>query len=556
MSEFAPRLRSHLNSLLTPVILPAAQDLQLQGRKTKRGTQVVSYAEDNLAGDEYEDSDGPRKLTGLRTRREESTTNREDVLEKLTTELVEPVAVQGIWRDWMGKPKIARTDKQANAQAGMPVTLIPIRIDLEIPSFTPAAALPLPAEAAAFNVNPLLPAYRTPDATPAYRLKDFFLWNLHESLVTPDQFAIQMVNELDLPNPGTYTTEISKQIREQLQDFAGVALHPLFQTASPEGTRKTVPAVDTAAFRGRTPGTPATPLGGGADGRETPAAVEVAEQSLRVEASASSLPSSDVNNPDDAYRCIINLSINILNRLYTDKFEWSLLHPPGYAEMFAKQTCADIGLVGEWVPAIAHAMYEAVLRLKKDVCESGGLGAEMLNDAIEGQEAGWRYEPDALADEWEPKIEVLSKEDIERREGDRERQLRRARRETARFSSTTNVAGSGTPGFFEPQEPTETALGRGERSKKKRRFRSLSPVARGATPAESAGFGGGGGQLSDYERANWRCANCFVPGSAVWSVRDGPSGPRTICSTCGFYFEKFHQLPPWSQYLHYHAIKV
>ena len=218
------------------------------------------------------------------------------------------------------------------------------------------------------------------------------------------------------------------------------------------------------------------------------------------------------HNPDDTYRCIVCLNINLQDILFTDKFEWSLLHPPGVAERFAKQTCADIGLSGEWIPAIAHAIYEAVLRLKKEACESGGLlggngnGGEFDNLAVEGQDAGWRFDNEHLADEWEPKIERLSKEEIEKREGDRERQIRRLRRETARFSSTTNMTGAvPTPGgYFDQVETTETPMGRGERSKKKRRFRSLSPQGRGGTPGgrgtpdtSAAGYGGGGG-LNDW----------------------------------------------------------
>ena len=177
------------------------------------------------------------------------------------------------------------------------------------------------------------------------------------------------------------------------------------------------------------------------------------------------------------------------------------------AEQFAKQTCADLGLAAEWVPVVTHAIYEAILRLKKEVCENGGLvGGDIDNDALDDQEAGWRFDNEHLAEEWEPKIERLSREEMEKREGDRERQIRRLRRETARFSSTTNMnGGAQTPtGYSEPTESMETPMGRGERSKKKRRFRSISPSARDATPGgrgsldgNASGYGGGGG-LGDW----------------------------------------------------------
>ena len=437
----------------------------------------------------------------------------------------------------------SRTDKQLHAPTALPLTLIPIRIDLDIPPYTPHPALPLPPDYHAHQINPALPSYRTPEPTPPFRLKDIFLWNLHETLITPDQFATILIHDLDLPNSAGLAMQVSKQIREQLEEYAGVALHPLFHsTDTGAGNGTAAKAVQPARSRDQSstpalgaPGTPQPASTNGTNGNGSPA--KPAANDVTATASPQPAPiSSSENDPDDTYRCIVNLNINLQNKLYSDKFEWSLLHPVGVAEHFAKQTCADIGLFGEWVPAMAHAIYEAVLKLKKEACESGGLvggfngyGAEIDNMAANG-EAGWRYDDEHLAQEWEPKIERLSKEEMEKREGDRERQLRRLRRETARFSSTTNMAG-GMPtqqqlGYGNQDEEPQ-AMGRGERSKKKRRFRSLSPVARASPDVGNAGYGGGGaGSLNDWERQTWRCGHCLVHGSAVWAVRDGPNGPR------------------------------
>ncbi|MCJ1293280.1 Chromatin structure remodeling complex protein sfh1 [Xylographa carneopallida] len=565
-STFAPRLRAHLNSLLTPVIPPSTTQNAPASRTTKRGTVVINYSEDLLNDEDFDESDGPRRPTGLRSRRDDPNQNKESLAERLSKELTAPVEVQGIWRDWMGKPKFGKTDRQLYAQSSLPLTLIPVRIDLDIPSFTPTPALPLPADAQAFGINPSLPAYRTPEATPPYRLKDVFLWNLHETLITPDQFGLILVHELDLPSPAVYAIQVSNQIRQQLEEYAGVALHPLFHTTNTTTANGvTVKTIQAANSRDQsiTPAdlAPSTPTSNTANSNSQThghASPNGAITNVTVTATPLHSTASDFHNPDDTYRCIITLNINLLNKLYTDRFEWSLLHPPGIAEIFAKQTCADMGLAGEWVPAMTHAIYEAVLRLKKEACESGGLvgGGEIDNLALEGQEAGWRFDHEHLADEWEPKVETLSKEEIEKREGDRERQIRRLRRETARFSSTTNMAGGmPTPGgLFDQPDNAETPMGRGERSKKKRRFRSLSPLGRGGTPggtpdAGATGYGGGGG-LMDWERHTWRCSHCLVHGSAVWAVRDGPSGPRSLCNNCGLLFERDKRLSPWSKDLH------
>ncbi|KAL8986883.1 MAG: hypothetical protein Q9177_003867 [Variospora cf. flavescens] len=568
LSSYAPRLRAYANSLLTPVI-PQSTQLPPLSRTTKRGTTAINYAENEYDDDDiFEDDTGPKRLTGLRSRREDPNQTKEAVPDKFGKELFAPVNVQGIWRDWMNKPKLVRTEKQLSAQSSLPLTLIPIRIDLDIPSFTPQPALPLPTDP---NVDPHQARYRAPEPTPAYRLKDIFLWNLHETLITPEQFALILVQDLDLPNAAALALQVSQQIRQQLEEYAGVALHPLFHSTSATANgATTAKVIQTSNSRAQSDAT--MPAANRANGLHEPNGTPHNSNGHSVEASASAArtPTSNELNPDDTYRCIITLNINLQNKLFTDKFEWSLLHPPGMAERFAKQTCADIGLTGEWIPAVTHAIYEAVLRLKKEACESGGLvgiyGNFFDNDAVPGQEAGWRYDNEHLADEWEPKIERLSKEEIEKREGDRERQIRRLRRETARFSSTTNMD-RGLPlqqgqqsqgGYFDqPIDSAETPMGRGERSKKKRRFRSLSPQGRSGTPGgggrgtpDQTGYGGSGGGLAEWERQTWRCSHCAVHGSAVWAVRDGPSGPRSLCNNCGLIFERDKRLPPWAKNLH------
>lgn len=542
LSTYAPRLRVYNNSLLTPVIHSTAPAGPVS-RTTKRGTTVINYAEDGYDYDDDDDDDSRRRPTGLRSLRREDSTSRVDPSDKFGKETVSPVDVQGIWRDWMLKTK-NRSDLNNQAQAAMPVTLIPIRIDVDIPAFLPSAPYPLPRGLTQPppQMDPAL--YRTGEMTVPYKLRDIFLWNLHETMITTDQFALSLVQDLDLPNHAAVAGEISKQIRTQLEEYAGVALHPLFHSEDKEPTNGNG-AAPQSSFRD-TPATPATPLHNSTRVPDTPfrngldTGLDTPSKGGRsqvpeITASATPVPAdSDDLNHDDTYRCIVSLNINLSSQLYTDKFEWSLLHPPGTAEAFAKITCSDLGLAGEWVPALTHAIYEAVLRLKKEACEAGGLvtgwgamGADFPNDAAHSADAGWRYDPEHLADEWEPKVEVLSTEEIEKREVDRERQIRRLRRETARFSSNAGMIG-GVPGLGIEEEER---MGRGERSKKKRRFRSLSPLGRSGTPGgritPDVGYGGGGGgTLTDQERLNWRCTHCRIWGTSVWAVRDGPWGPR------------------------------
>ena len=581
VSTYAPRLRQYANTLLQPVL--QTQSVLPGGRTTKRGTAIINYADDAYDDDDF-DSEGPRRPTGLRSIRREDLEKKDAPLnEKYGKELSRPVDVQSIYREWMIRRRVKpSTDREANIQAQLPLTLIPIRIDVEIQAWQPDAPYPLPPQQYQAGYNLALPQYRRPELLPSYKIRDIVLWNLHESLATPDDFALNLVQDLDLDpmQSKRYAAEISSQIRSQLEDWAGIALHPLFYTQpilkqgddvqaatggqngiavndiSQAGTpmAQIGQSISRPASATPLPSTPAAstpqaftlPNGASVIATASPIPPVVnAETGVTTTAFGSTDPSL---NPDDTYRCIINLSVYLASRLYQDKFEWSLLHPPGAAEEFALQTCADMGLNGEWALAITHAIYEAVLRLKKEVCEGGIiLGGYHDNQAVREEEgAGWRYDIDDFGAEWEPKFEELSKEEIEKREYDRERQLRRLRRDAARLTSTAGMLPSqreqealtrasyfDMPGVAGTGGEDTPSMGRGERSKKKRRFRSLSPLAKAQTPDMLAGvaaWGGEGSRMTEEEKRSWRCKHCFVWAGAVWAVRDGPYGRRVSLS--------------------------
>ncbi|KAK9379359.1 uncharacterized protein V2V93DRAFT_373609 [Kockiozyma suomiensis] len=229
----------------------------------------------------------------------------------------------------------------------------------------------------------------------SYRLADFFLWNLSEKLTTPEQFAAIMCGDLDIP-AHTYAPQIANAIKTQIEEYAPVAT---------------------------------------------------------------------INLPPGIQNVIVRLSLHLAKHLYEDKFEWDLASASSIAEeqlsstdvveaptqslisdvlktgltpeQFARTVVADLGLAGEFYPAIAHAIYEVLIRLKKEACE-GHLPVEVDNDAAYNTEAGWRVDQEGLGDEWAPTVEELTQEEIERREVERERNIRRLRRETAKFGDTAS----------------------------------------------------------------------------------------------------------------------
>ena len=103
ITSYPPRVRQYGNALLTPVI-PQTQTGPTP-RTTKRGTTAINYAEDGYDDDDFDESEGHRRPTGLRSlRREESMTEKAvPFSDKLGKETHAPVEVQGVFRDWMIK---------------------------------------------------------------------------------------------------------------------------------------------------------------------------------------------------------------------------------------------------------------------------------------------------------------------------------------------------------------------------------------------------------------------------------------------------------------------
>src|SRR5699024_2201874 len=133
------------------------------------------------------------------------------------------------------------------------------------------------------------------------------------------------------PNRASAVAEISRQIRTQLEEYAGVALHPLFHTeqqvpAPPPPTQAQTGAAATPAAAPTNGITVSTPrasavlksredspmsLARGLSRPDTPAqtggpATPTPAPNVTAEATPI-LPDSDDYNPDDTYRCVVNL---------------------------------------------------------------------------------------------------------------------------------------------------------------------------------------------------------------------------------------------------------
>jgi hypothetical protein len=132
------------------------------------------------------------------------------------------------------------------------------------------------------------------------------------------------------------------------------------------------------------------------------------------------------------------LDLQISTHHLHDHIEWDLASPLT-PEHFARVLCADTGLAGEAVPLVACALRESLLKHTKDAVEAGligpGTGDGRPPELLPAANASTRKETGAEplrsvfrdwqdAEEYFPRLELLSAEELERRAMERERAIR------------------------------------------------------------------------------------------------------------------------------------
>nr|SVE93037.1 EOG090X06Y8 [Moina brachiata] len=181
------------------------------------------------------------------------------------------------------------------------------------------------------------------------KLRDTFTWNRNETLITPEQFAEVLCDDLDL-NPMTFVPAIAQCIRQQLDSFP----------------------VD-------------------------------AECILEAQTDQ---------------RVIIKLNIHVGNISLVDQLEWDLSEPNNSPEQVALKICAELGLGGEFVTAIAYSIRGQLSWHQRTYAFS-----EAPLSSVE-----LPFRPQAEAEQWSPFIETLTDAEMEKKIRDQDRNTRRMRR--------------------------------------------------------------------------------------------------------------------------------
>eukprot|EP00127_Corallochytrium_limacisporum_P004152 Clim_evm97s157 gene=Clim_evmTU97s157 len=259
------------------------------------------------------------------------------------------------------------------------------------------------------------------------QLRDQFLWNINDEIMTAADFANMLCDDLGLPAV-PWMAMVRDQIDDQLTEFRS---KDFFAQTIRENRRKFYQQYGEAMSAETSK--PDTKPGTGSE--------TVTVESKSVKSQADSTKGDDDADQKsvtaaslgvaEGDRIVLRLNIHVGNVNLTDCFEWDLGAPDYCITEFAQQTVTELALPISYVPIIDHAIRAQLMHYIKSVTQ----GEFVENVIIEGPEDAaeiYRDEVNEDGVEWGPSLTMVSREEIERIRVAREREARRLRRSAAR----------------------------------------------------------------------------------------------------------------------------
>ncbi|SCV68409.1 BQ2448_530 [Microbotryum intermedium] len=299
-----------------------------------------------------------------------------------------------------------------------------------------------------------------------YRLRDTFTWNLRETMVTPEIFASHLCEDLRLPYAHFYK-EVVAQIKRAIEDaqmtenydaYLGDDLghtkemnrrwfqqgqHKLTDEDQPDGEvglDVSLRARQSALERAEEPiemnheqmndHPIPKPLTDGVLGVGDDFAPR--EASVVVEG-ASDAPAHFDIYANEELRVTIKLDITIDSVQLVDQFEWDLSDAQNSPEEFAETFATELGLNGDFQTAICHSIREQLDVFTRSLCILGhAQGLLVPDEELRRQFLTPVSEPirtESAAD-YTPLLNQLTPDEVDRNDKEREREVRRKRRQT------------------------------------------------------------------------------------------------------------------------------
>ncbi|KAJ6463898.1 hypothetical protein C8R45DRAFT_1024536 [Mycena sanguinolenta] len=275
-----------------------------------------------------------------------------------------------------------------------------------------------------------------------HKMRDTFVWNLNDPIISPEHFAQTVVEDYNLSH--SYHAVITKAIQDQLSDYRAHSSNyegdswdlAVTEDTLRAGTLEGESAAWWSAWRKRL----RTEYGFGRAGRngKTHKRRKVVKEDDDMDA-ADERPMAveeftfDPEALHDDMRILIRLDIIVGSIKLDDQFEWDLdnasASPEGFAVIYAK----ELGLGGEFKTAIAHSIREQVQTYQKSLFLVGNptddapvQDDDLRNSILPSLSSAARAMDQVQA--FTPQLNYLSDGEVERNEKERDKDINRRRK--------------------------------------------------------------------------------------------------------------------------------
>lgn len=287
-----------------------------------------------------------------------------------------------------------------------------------------------------------------------HKMRDTFVWNLNDPVITPEHFAQTLIEDYNLAS--SYHAIITKSIQDQLSDYKA-------HTVNYDGDEGDAPVVQAGAaledviIRGRLDDEDAVWWRSWrkrlrveyleSSNLESSNSVDKLKKRRKFVTEKSKDPSSksmtidefdiDEQALNEEMRILIKLDVVVGSMKLDDQFEWDLDNSNASPEDFAEVYAQDLGLGGEFKTAIAHSIREQVQAYQKSLFL---VGHPSDGTPIQDEELRSAFLPTLTAGArsldqvqlYTPLLNYLSDGEIERSEREREKDMTKRRKRNTR----------------------------------------------------------------------------------------------------------------------------
>ncbi|KAJ7028706.1 hypothetical protein C8F04DRAFT_963603 [Mycena alexandri] len=277
-----------------------------------------------------------------------------------------------------------------------------------------------------------------------HKMRDTFVWNLNDPVISPEDFAQTVVEDYNLAS--SYHGIITKAIQDQLSDYRAHSANydgdswdvAVTEDTLRAGTLEGESAAWWSAWRKRLRSGRAA-AGKGHKHKRRKVVLDEEEDDDMEAADERPMAVEDFTFDQraltDDMRILVKLDIIVGSIKLDDQFEWDLdnsdASPEGFADIYAK----ELGLGGEFKTAIAHSIREQVQTYQKSLFLVGRPtdGSPVQDDDLRNALMPSLSSASRAMDQvqgFTPQLNYLSDGELERNEKERDKDLNRRRKRT------------------------------------------------------------------------------------------------------------------------------